>query len=337
MKIRQALIVVISAVCAMAQVLSAECVMRLSGIEVAPLSADTVVSGMLWDFSGSKVMGSGVLQYISRGDTAVMELLPDLRSDYAISGDFVRLTAVEGRTWLCRADSLTVLPLHDGSLSASLSMHLSRRMSFSGICMQSVSRGHTVILAPGDTISGVSLLTLSASGMLADVAADSLPQSGAGLRVEASRRYWFAAGGAYPLATDWHLLVPDGLDCGKAYVFPPHEQPHDAAVARAAMSPLSRTVAGQYSAAPRVYGADTGGPRHEATLPVVSVDGRNISVMLAAASGAAGVTVYDILGRLVAGRSVVSRHIAFTHLLPGEYLVCIESESIRYSEKILIR
>lgn len=70
MKIRQTLIVVISAVCAMAQGLSAERVMRLSGIEVAPLSADTVVSGMLWDFSGSKVMGSGVLQYISWGYTA---------------------------------------------------------------------------------------------------------------------------------------------------------------------------------------------------------------------------------------------------------------------------
>lgn len=315
-------------------------IVRLPGSIVETVSADSVGSRVVWDFSRHSILGQCALQYVFQGDSAVMELLPEFRSDYSISGDSICLAAMEGRTWRCLTDTLSMLPHYNGPASGSLSINLSRKFDIKGNAGESVSYGHTVITAPGDTVTDVRLLTLSFSGELTEATADSLVRTHASGHVEAERRYWIAGGAAYPLATDWRLVLPDGTTDSRIYVFPSAVQASEADLANAPKSPAARASADRQIKKQPDYGIEKnkhGGPRFEEIRPKINATDNTVIITLGAGSASADILLCDIAGRVIEARRGVELQTIFAGLVPGEYLVSILMGETRTTEKIIIR
>lgn len=82
-------------------------VRQLHGERIAEVPvADSTGVSRLWDFSSASFAGRMSVGYTTSGDTLLMELLPSVRSDFAIYGDSIWLTALEGRRWKCTLDSI---------------------------------------------------------------------------------------------------------------------------------------------------------------------------------------------------------------------------------------
>jgi hypothetical protein len=71
-----------------------EKVVQIGGVELSAMNVADEAE--IWDFSNRDVMCRMSLQYFSRGDSVVMELLPVVRCDYAAEDDSLRLMVAEG-------------------------------------------------------------------------------------------------------------------------------------------------------------------------------------------------------------------------------------------------
>lgn len=80
------------------------------------------------------------------------------------------------------------------------------------------------------------------------------------------------------------------------------------------------------------------GPRFDVKMPVVTVNGRNLTVTIAPGSGDyAYVLLEDDLGQPCFSRRIIKRKTVFTNLRPGKYFIKVNIGLIKYNEKITIR
>lgn len=313
---------------------------RITGSAIEALAAaDSADSIKVWDFSSCQTLGRASLQYIAKGDSVVMELLPELRSDFKVRGDSLWLTALEGRSWRCLTDTVRILPLSSDSTESTLSFHLSRRFMIEGIMEYNVSSGHSVIIHPGDTITGVRLLTLSFSGHVSREEDEFQEKGHVFKKITAERRYWIYNGSVWPIATDCRLHVCGVIYINKAYLFPPEEHPQQSVSANAIASPLvhGTVMPGNRSADLTDHASFSDDISTEELNPVISVDGYSVTVALASGMGQSDILLCDIAGRVLESHKRVELGTSFHGLRPGEYLISVSCGRTRVTEKISIR
>lgn len=304
---------------------------EISGIP----EADSAGNNVTWDFTTAEVLGKISGGYISSGDTLIMEALPQVRSDYAVSGGSVRLIAVEGRRWRCTLDSILLGQNASDSLKGILGIDLSQRLSVEGVACQTLSNGHRAIMAPGDTLTDVSIVEMTFRGVM--ITTDSVR-----MQAHASKRYWLSAARC-PIAIETSASIEGCISECRTYLFPPGE---NASVAEGMPSTRIFRAAG-FGPAP-VYGlkhygvADCGDSRH---APVglgdgnayITVSDNEIEITVAPEAAPAEVVLCDIAGRVIEAHAGVAVSIPTSALPPGEYLVSVSGVGWRITEKITLR
>lgn len=305
---------------------------EISGIP----EADSAGNNVTWDFTTAEVVGKISGGYMASGDTLIMEALPHVRSDYAISGGSVRLIAVEGRRWRCSLDSILLGQNASDSLKGILGIDLSQRLSVEGVACQTLSNGHRAITAPGDTLTDVSVVEMTFRGVM--ITTDSVR-----MQAHASKRYWLSAATRCPIAIETSASIEGCISECRAYLFPPGE---NASVAEG--MPSTRIFrAADFGPAP-VYGlkhygeTDRGDSRH---APVglgdgnadITVSDNEIEITVAPEAAPAEVVLCDIAGRVIEAHAGVAVSIPTSALPPGEYLVSVSGVGWRITEKITLR
>ena len=314
-------------------------VRQLHGERIAEVPvADSVGDSRLWDFSSASFAGRMSVGYTTSGDTLLMELLPSVRSDFAIYGDSIWLTALEGRRWKCTLDSILLGGNSSDSVTGTLGIDLSQRLAVDGVARQTLSKGHRAVMAPGDTLAGISLFTLAINGR--NALTDTLQRP-----FEVQIRYWLAETESAPIAIERSAYFGFGIREYYACIFPPGQQ----------QQYETDSVGGKIVKAVRSTGAYNGGiqdliakkntesPAKAIPTPAgacnadVRTDGTKIRVVLSPDVATADVVLCDIAGRVIESHAGVADSVSFDGLPPGDYLVSVSGTDWRITEKIHIR
>lgn len=307
-----------------------EKVVQIGGVELSAMNVADEAE--IWDFSNRDVMGRMSLQYFSRGDSVVMELLPVVRCDYAAEDDSLRLMVAEGVSWRCQIDSAQ----QSGSLmqvKGTLSCNLSRKFDVRGCLSQKSSPGNTVILEPGDTIRSALLVEQTFEGIASELCVDdSVSHS-----LIASRRYWYAEGSQYPIAIELKCHFSSKCVGDYVYIFPLNEHP---ANQEQKNDQQERAFYNTTFESKTTYGAEnnalSGTIPLESDKIIVSADNDCINVALPGEVDSADVILCDIQGRVLEAHKGAMLQTSFSNLRPGEYLISVSGADWRVTKKISI-
>ena len=318
----------------------------MNGLAVeGAIERDSVYSEGIFDFSGLQHTGRITARYFGRGDSIVMELMPDCRTDFATDslGD-KKIIRLEGRTWRAEIDSLAIDGFSTHANSASMSVDLSSRFTIHGVYQQKSYSGYTVIFEAGDTLRDVRLLCIDFHGNSKALYGDSLSSS-----LSLTRCYWFAPDSQWPVAVATNVDSNWGGEFQSLYLFPEsmqslaHENksssPTDSPYKNVTFKPLDNpTIARHVTNIPNVMRSLRSDTSDGFTADDIQtfINGNQLIIHHRDGDEATDFILCDLLGRTIPASTSVGNQITFYHLPTGDYILSYTINGERQSHKIYI-
>lgn len=320
------------------------------GSRISPeISLDSAVRAGTLDFADCEILSPAIIRYDQRGDTALHETLGATRRDFRIGGDSLWLYRQEWVNRYFQPDSM-ILFEPDGKvrpISARMRQDQCIHSMVSGVFSSAIYAPQTLIVAAGDTLSGVVAQSYRIDGNITytDYTYGLLDSVSYPVRQETV--YWYGPGRRYPSAV-WERYSYTGdsvpaVQYEQTYIFPTYENSNVRPAATGTPAVNSAATTGKYVPvedesilqALSSFGTFTSSGTFGGTIR--QPDGTSALTVEPSADNVCWVLLCDVAGRVLLSRSSSGETVRIDHLPPGDYLLSVSDGSGRCLRKIIIR
>lgn len=320
------------------------------GSRLSPeITLDSAVRAETLDFADCEILSSAIIRYDQRGDTALHETLGATRRDFRIEGDSLWLYRQEWVNRYFQPDSM-ILFEPDGKIrpiSARMRQDQCIHSMVSGVFSGAIYAPQTLIVAAGDTLSGVVAQSYRIDCNITYTDYTYCLRDSVSYPVRQETVYWYGPGRRYPSAV-WERYSYTGdsvpvVQYEHTYIFPSYENFNVRPAATGTPAVNSVATTGKYVAvadesilqALSSFGTFTSSGTFGGTIK--QPDGTTALTVEPSVENVCSVLLCDIAGRVLLSRSSSGEAVRIDHLPPGDYLLSVTDGSGRCLCKIIIR